>query len=396
MGSKRKQATEDLWAQHQSLYRDPHQIAAQWILASEVDPKLLVGEVRGDWWQTLDEAGITLLVTREYEHLVMALGVKAGKPRVSYLHVPHPNGLAIDHGRQIVYLASTRNPNVIYELAPCAGFLGTAREHPAHGAGMLLPRTARFLPGRLYLHDLALIGSELYGTAVGLNAIVRLRADGGFEPVWWPRCIDSDAGPRFDKNYLQLNAIAAGPNLAESYFTASAAVPSRRRPGQRNFPVDGRGVVFSGQTRQVAGTGLTRPHSLRFHAGELWVQNSGYGQLGRMLATKFEPVVALPGWTRGLCFHGNLAFAGTSRVIPRFRQYAPGVPFDRSECAVHAIDLKTGTVRGSLTWPSGNQIFGIEAIDRAWTDGFGFTFPPARSAKAANLLFFNGLSPLDC
>ena len=52
------------------------------------------------------------------------------------------------------------------------------------------------------------------------------------------------AGPRFEKNYLQLNSIAAGPTLESSYFGASAANLSQRRPGHRNFPVDGRGVVF--------------------------------------------------------------------------------------------------------------------------------------------------------
>src|SRR5438046_894634 len=80
-------------------------------------------------------------------------------------------------------------------------------------AGQLLPVQSRYLPGCLYLHDLALIGGELYANAVGLNAVVRLPRGGGFEPVWWPRCIDTENGPRMDRNYLQLNSIAPGPTL---------------------------------------------------------------------------------------------------------------------------------------------------------------------------------------
>ena len=36
----------------------------------------------------------------------------------------------------------------------------------------------------------------------------------------------------------------------------------------------------------------------------------------------------LPGWTRGLWFHGSTAFVGASRVIPRFSNYAPGFDVD--------------------------------------------------------------------
>src|SRR5205823_12622765 len=121
--------------------------------------------------------------------------------------------------------------------------------------------------------------------------VVRLPEGGGFEPVWWPRCIDGPRGPRTDKNYLQLNSIAAGPSLKTSYFAASAAAPSRRRPGHLNFPVDRRGVVFSGATREVVGTGLTRPHSARLRGQEVWVDNSGYGELGRIVAGRFEPEI---------------------------------------------------------------------------------------------------------
>ena len=384
-----------LWSHHHAELRDPHQIVCQWKQASDVDPQLLEHRVRGRWWETLDELGITLLVTREYEHLVMAFCVRDGRRRTSYLHLPHPNGLAVDPVRARVHLASTRNPNMVFEFAPCAGLLPNGRATDDRDQnGLLLPVRSRFLPGSLYLHDLALIGGELYANAVGMNAVVHLPEGQGFAPVWWPRCIDSPVGPRFDKNYLQLNSIAAGPSLAASFFTASAAAPSRRRPGHLNFPVDRRGVVFAGVTRDVVGTGLTRPHSARLFRGEVWVANSGYGELGRIAAGRFEPIFRLSGWTRGLCFCGTVAFVGTSRVIPRFRHYAPGLTDDESECGVHALDLVRGTVLGSLLWPAGNQIFALETLDRRLTHGFPFTPQAARGAKGRILLFARGLPRL--
>ena len=245
------------WAHHHADLRNTHQVVSQWREAADIDPVMLESRARGDWWATLERSGLTLLVSREYEHLVMALTVADGRPRVSYLHLPHPSGLAIDMGLGRVFIASTRNPNVVFHFAPCRAVVPGAGAVDV-GRGVLLPVGASYLPGCLYLHDLAFVGCELHANAVGLNAVVRLGEAGEFEPAWWPRSIDSDCGPRMDRNYLQLNSIAAGPSLATSYFTASAAAPSHRRPGQLKFPVDRRGVVFSGATREVYGTGLTR------------------------------------------------------------------------------------------------------------------------------------------
>lgn len=379
-----------LWAHHHAEYRDPHQVASQWRSAAETDPALLRHVVRGDWWDALEATGLTLLVTREYEHLVMAICVRGGRPHVSYMHLPHPSGIAVDRGRGRIFLASTRNPNMVYEFAPCAGTLhGDEPERDI--AGVLLPSRARYLPGCLYIHDLALIGGELHANAVGLNAVARLGEEGA-ELAWWPRCIDGPRGPRVDRNYLQLNSIAAGASLEESYFTASVATPGRRRPGHLNFAVDGRGVVFSGGTREVVGTGLTRPHSARLHGGELWVDNSGYGQVGRIVGGKFEAVWRLDGWTRGLFFDGRMAFVGTSRVLPRYARYAPGLDVDRCETGIHALDLATGRVVGSLLWPLGNQLFAIEGIDRGVAHGFPFVHGAGASPRRRVKLFSRGVA----
>lgn len=380
---------EALWAHHHAEWRDPAQITSQWREAQNLNPDLLRAQVRGAWWATLAACGITLLVTREYEHLIMALSAGADGPRVSYLPLPHPSGIAVDQRRNTVYIASTRNPNQVYELLPLSGML--ERRDMAltpHHERPLLPVRSRFLPGCLYLHDLAFVGGVLHANAVGHNAVVRLHDDGSYERVWWPRCIEGPAGPVFDKNYLQLNSIAAGATLADSFFSASAARMSARRPGHKNFPVKRRGVIFSGATREPIADGLTRPHSARLYQGRIWVANSGYGELGPIENGGFQPVARLPGWTRGLCFHDNIAFVGTSRVIPRFRQYAPGLDVDASRCGIHAVDSSSGTVLGSLYWPYGNQIFAIAGLDAQCTSGLPFLAGRARQSEREKALFY--------
>jgi uncharacterized protein (TIGR03032 family) len=367
---KRQSADNDaLWSRHHATLRDPRQIVAQWPAASDVDPATFKSRTVGPFWDILDELELTLVVTREYEHLVQALCVENGRRRVSYLSLPHPNGLAVDRQTGRLIIASTRNPNMLFEFLPSAGsVVGRGDDLP----GQWLPRRANYYPGCLYLHDIAMIGGALHGNAVGLNAIVRFDEHGGFEPVWWPRSIDSKAGPRFDKNYLQLNSIAAGPTVHSSYFGASVESPGVRRPGHRNFSVDKRGVIFSGATRDVCATGLTRPHSARLHRGNLWIDNSGYGETGRIIDGRFEPLAKLPGWTRGLYFHEKYLFVGTSRILPRFHHYAPGLDAAACIAGVHVLDRDSGNLLASYLWPNGNQIFAIEGLPRNKAIGFPF------------------------
>lgn len=380
---------EALWQHHNALWRDPSEVASQWYGASDFDTRLFKHSVKGHWWETLYELGITLLVTREYEHLLMALSVEDARPRVSYMPLPHPSGLAVNRKQNIVHVASTRNPNQVFDLAPVKSLMQRADvksrklETPT-----LLPVRSSFLPGSLYIHDLALINGELYANAVGQNAIVRLYAKGGFERAWWPRCIEVKGKPAFDRNLIQLNSIAAGKSLESSYFSASADKISLRRPGHRNFPVDRRGVIFSGRTREVFARGLTRPHSARLQGKTLWVDNSGYGEFGRIEDERFEAVVKLPGWTRGLCFKERVAFVGTSRVIPRFQNYAPGLDVEKSVCGLHAVETRTGRVLGSITWPFGNQIFAVEWLPAKVAASLPFKAGRKPSPSRARLLFY--------
>jgi uncharacterized protein (TIGR03032 family) len=155
-----------------------------------------------------------------------------------------------------------------------------------------------------------------------------------------------------------------------------------------NFPVDGRGVIFSGATREPIARGLTRPHSARLHKDKVWVDNSGYGEVGFVQDEELSVVAELPGWTRGLCFHKDIAFVGTSRVIPRFSQYAPGLDVEKSVCGLHAINVKTGEVLGSLIWPFGNQIFAIDWLPATVTRGFPFAQDVSRLSEREKLIFY--------
>jgi uncharacterized protein (TIGR03032 family) len=385
MSTATKARSADKWADDDARWRDPEEVVAGLVRANAVDRGLLDSRVGGDWWEILEQLDACLVVSREYEHLLLAMTVTPQGPRQSFMSIPHPSGMAFDSHAERLHVASTRNPNQVYVLAPVLG----ANGHGADCGRLLVAQSTSFFPGRLYLHDLALIGGVLHGNAVGLNAVVRLAAPGECQPTWWPRAIEHEGRPDMSRNYLQLNSIAAGSDLSSSFFSASTDQPSSRRPGHRNFPVDGRGVIFSGATREPVVRGLTRPHSARLYRDGLWVDDSGYGRVLVIRNGESTTVARLPGWTRGLAFAGDIAFVGTSRVIPRFARYAPGLDVQRSVCAVHALDIRTGEVRGSIRWPGGNQVFDIALLPRQTTLGFAAQTGRMRSRDALRSFFFS-------
>ena len=381
---------EDRWATQAAAWRDPEAVVAGDESVIPVDRAVLRCRARGAFWETLAEHQLTVLVSREYENLTVGLSVVDEQPHLTHLPLPHPSGIAFDSARGEVHVAATRNPNQVLTFAPLASRRerDDVRGAPAPGRP-LMPVRSRFLPGCMYLHDVAMIGSQLHANAVGENAVIRFDASGTPERVWWPTSIEGRGGPDFGRNYLQLNSIAAGVSLARSFFSATCEAPGRRRPGHLDFPVDRRGVIFSGATREVFARGLTRPHSSRLRGSEVWVANSGYGELGVCRDGRFEPALVLPGWTRGLCVADDLAIVGTSRVIPRYARYAPGLDVKHSVCGIHIVDLRSLTVLGSLIWPLGNQIFAVETLPSSTATGFAHLSTGRASRRSTAQLYYN-------
>ncbi len=117
------------------------------------------------------------------------------------------------------------------------------------------------------------------------------------------------------------------------------------------------------------------PHSPRWYGGRLWVCESGSGTLGTVdLNTgRYEPVAAVPGFTRGLDFVGDLAFVGLSQV--RESAVFSGIPIterltpEQRMCGVCVVDLRRGETVALLKFQSGVQeIFAVALLRRRFPD----------------------------
>jgi len=200
--------------------------------------------------------------------------------------------------------------------------------------------------GELDAHD---IGIDAAGQPVFVNTqyncLATVDDQHSFRALWMPPFITDLV--REDRCHLNGLAMRAG---RPAYVTAVSR--SNTIDGWRDRRADG-GVVIDVERNAVICEGLSMPHSPRLHGGELWVMNSGTGELGIVegAATgkgRFVPRVFCPGFLRGLAFRGQYAFVGLSK--PRYKRFeglalearlaaADSAPW----CGVQVIDLARGT-----------------------------------------------------
>lgn len=322
------------------LYRDPVHIVFEQQL--DFSKQLEFEEV--DFNKFLKSQHIQIFISREYEHLLLQLHASNETLEQRSLTLPHPCGIALDQHYNL-WVASTRNPNQIVKFKSVNN--------------IVFPQMKAIIPGNSYLHDLVFQNKNLWATITGKDSFGQWNSDeDNFELT-----------PLFKKseNKHQVNSIAFDNNNIK-HFTVSTLVEQSVSPGDLQFKVHQEGGVIN-EKNEVICTGLTRPHSLRFHRNKFWVCNSGEGEFGYIENGKFSPIYKASAWTRGLAFHNNYAIIGLSKILPRFEHYAPGVSGE-GKCGLIVLNLTTHLVEAEIEWPNGNQHFGIEICDANSTGKF--------------------------
>lgn len=196
--------------------------------------------------------------------------------------------------------------------------------------------------GDLNVHDVV---RDKQGRLLFINTdfscLATLRPGYSFEPVWRPPFISRLAA----EDRCHLNGLA----LQDGDATWATACSATDKPaGWRDQRVDG-GIVMHIPSHQIVATGLSMPHSPRWHDGRLWLLNAGTGELGYLDDARFQAVAFCPGFLRGLAFAGNYALVGLSKL--RSRSFA-GLGLETrlaalgqsSECGLMVVDLTTGKV----------------------------------------------------
>lgn len=306
------------------------------VAAPQVEYSLSAGMIA-----RLAKAGISLAFTSYQSGLLYMLG--SNPQQRAQLHqsaMAKPMGLARTPDGGLVMTGMAQVYRFANVLEP------DQRANQLYDA-CFVPRTIN-VTGRLDAHDVGVTkDGEIVFVNTRYNCLARLSPTHSFETVWKPDFISAIV----DEDRCHLNGMAM-ENGEIRYVTAVSR--SDTIDGWRDRRADG-GVVIDVQSGEVVCEGLSMPHSPRMHNGELWVLNSGTGELGvvelpakRGAMGKFVPKAFCPGFLRGLSFHGNVAFVGLSK--PRYKRFDGLALADRLKaadsepwCGIQAIDLAKGS-----------------------------------------------------
>lgn len=209
---------------------------------------------------------------------------------------------------------------------------------------LYVPRMG-YTTGDLDIHDMA-VDSD--GHLVFVNTLfgclATLSETHSFKPFWQPFFISKLAA----EDRCHLNGLAMRDGQP-AYVTAVGQCDVA--DGWREHRTKG-GIVIDVSRNEVVCSGLSMPHSPRWHNGRLWLLNSGTGEFGYvdLELGRFEPLCFCPGYMRGLSFHGDFALVGLSK--PRENKTFSGLALDdnlksrnaEARCGVQVIDLRSGDI----------------------------------------------------
>lgn len=312
--------------------------------------------------EILANRGISVLVTTYQAGKLVILRADNGLVNTHFRTFPKPMGLALDTARGGNRLAiGTAFEVCFYQNVPAvAAKLEPVGRHDV----CYLPYSAH-TTGNVAIHEMAWTSAtsqaddELWFVNTRFSCLCTVGGSYQFHPRWWPPFISAFAPE--DRCHLNGLGLRDGrPWMVTALGTTDTA------GGWRENKKDG-GILMDVASGEIVARGLSMPHSPRWHEGRLWLLQSGNGLIGVVdLATgRFETVAQLPGFTRGVDFHGNLAFIGLSQV--RETAVFSGIPLterlQERTCGVWVIDWRTGQTVAFLRFEDAVQeIFAVQVL----------------------------------
>ena len=281
--------------------------------------------------------GGSLLVSTYQTNRLVSVRARQDELNTHFRQFEKPMGIAVAPGR---FAIGTRTEVWDFRDVPAAvARLEAPEEHDA----CYLPRN-RHVTGDVAIHDLDFAGGELWVVATAFSCLATLDADHSFVPRWAPPFITVLA----PEDRCHLNGMAVR-NGAVTHVTALGT--SDEAGGWRAGRAHG-GVLMDVASSEVVISGLSMPHSPRWHQDRLWLLESGRGTLcvADPAAGRVETVAELPGFTRGLALVGDTAFVGLSQIreTATFGELPVTQRLQERQSGVWTVDLRSGAVTGFL------------------------------------------------
>jgi uncharacterized protein (TIGR03032 family) len=300
----------------------------------------------------LQHLGISLMVTTYQAGKLVVLRADDGVLNTHFRAFNKPMGLALDGDRLAIGAGIE-----IWEYHNVPSLALRLKPHGKHDA-CFLPRSGH-VTGEVLIHEMAWHDGELWFVNTRFSCLCTRDPWHSFVPRWRPPFVSGVA----PEDRCHLNGLGFTPD-GRCLVTALGQTDSRA--GWRADKCRG-GILMDAGRGEVLVHGLAMPHSPRAHNGRLWLLESGAGTLGYIdeRAGRYEPIAQLPGFTRGLSFHGDYAFVGLSQV--RESAVFSGLPITEQaaeRCSgVWVIDLRSGRTVAFVKFEDALQeIFAVQVV----------------------------------
>jgi len=297
-------------------------------------PKLEFNTTRlfGSW---LNEQNASICASTYQTGILFMMGVRPNGS-MSYFTRAIARCMGLHVGPQTMWVGS------MFQLHRFENTLQPGERHQEFDA-YYVPRIS-YTTGDIDIHD---VNVDKTGMPIFVNTLYSCLATVderySFRPLWKPPFISRLAAE--DRCHLNGLAMVEGePGYVTCISKSDAA------SGWRDFREAG-GMVVHVPTGEVVCSGMSMPHSPRWHQGKLWLHNSGTGEFGfvDMDKGRFEPIAFCPGYLRGLSFINDYAVVGLS--VGRENTFS-GLALQENlekkgvmaRCAIQVVSLKNGDI----------------------------------------------------
>ncbi len=251
-------------------------------------------------------------------------------------------GIAENDERNKLALACKNEVIVFSESRDLAKFYPKA---PDTYDALYMPRVT-YHTGPLDIHDLCFGENEkLFAVNTLFSCIMQVDDRYNFIPVWKPPFIDKLVSE--DRCHLNGMAMKQGkPRYATAFNRGNSYQSWREKITQT-------GVVFDVETGEPVVTGLAMPHTPRIFNDKLFVLLSATGELIQIDpdSGKYDVVVKLDGFVRGMSLYKDYLFVGLSKLRKNSSTFGKLSFAERAnQAGIVVVHLPTGSIAGKISY----------------------------------------------
>ena len=223
---------------------------------------------------------------------------------------------------------------------------------------LYMPRIT-YHTGPLDIHDLRFDSDgSLFAVNTLFSCIIKINDDHNFSPYWTPPFIDKLVSE--DRCHLNGMALENGIPKYATAFNQGNSYQSWRE----NITTSG--VIFDLDSNEVIIGNLAMPHSPRLFGDDLFVLLSATGELVKIDVNsgKYETIVKLEGFVRGMSLYKDYLFIGLSKLRKNSSTFGKLEFAEKAnQSGIMVIHLPTGSIAGKITYFSSlDEIYDVHIM----------------------------------